>query len=211
VQGNVRLGPPFSAGAIYHVDAGGNLTVSLPADASLRLALRAGGRVRSLLPELVLERADGDTEGVVGAGEATLEAEVKGNISIGSPEGAQSFEMGASMEQLSAEVEVQVNEALAKMASRLEESLGRVNGVAIQQRVEQAAERARRKAERAAERARMRAERAERRWQRVSGRTSRPEKAAATDEERLRVLRMVEEGKITPEQASELLVALEGR
>ena len=33
----------------------------------------------------------------------------------------------------------------------------------------------------------------------------------ATDEERMRVLRMVEEGKITPEQAAELLAAVEGR
>ncbi|MFO7743595.1 MAG: hypothetical protein R6X31_14930 [Anaerolineae bacterium] len=63
-------------------------------------------------------------------------------------------------------------------------------------------------AERAAEQARMRAERAERRWQRASGRKPRPG-PAATDEEVLRVLCMVEEGKITPEQASELLAALD--
>jgi hypothetical protein len=78
-------------------------------------------------------------------------------------------------------------------------------------RVDRATEQARRHAEQAAEQARMRAERAERRWRRASGRRPAPKKQEATDEERLRVLRMVEGGKITPEQASELLVAIEGR
>ena len=210
VRGNVRLGPPFVAGATYHVNASGNLAVSVPADASVRVTLRAGGQVDSRVPGLTLERADGDMVGSLGAGEATLEARAKGNASLQSAEAADSFEIGADLEGLSAEIEWQVNEAMAKMASRLEESLGRVDSAAIRQRVEDATERARRKAEQAAERARMRAERAERRWRRVSGHAPRPSKPAATDEERLRVLRMVEEGRLSPEQASELLAALEG-
>ena len=48
-------------------------------------------------------------------------------------------------------------------------------------------------------------------WRRASGQRPAPKKQKPSDEERLRVLRMLEEGKITPEQASELLVALEGR
>ncbi len=64
---------------------------------------------------------------------------------------------------------------------------------------------------RAAERARLRAERAERRWRRASGRRPRPRREPAVDEERLRVLRLVEQGKITPGQAADLLAALEGR
>ena len=74
-----------------------------------------------------------------------------------------------------------------------------------------AAERARQTAGREAERARLRAERAERRWQRASGRRPRPKRESVTDEERMRVLRMVEEGKLSPEQAADLLAALEGR
>ena len=69
----------------------------------------------------------------------------------------------------------------------------------------------RRNAEREAERARLRKERAERRWKRVSGQRATPPKPPVSDEERMRVLRMVEEGKIAPEQAAELLAALEGR
>jgi len=37
------------------------------------------------------------------------------------------------------------------------------------------------------------------------------EASTQTDEERLRVLRLVEQGKITPDQAADLLAALEGR
>lgn len=97
---------------------------------------------------------------------------------------------------------------------------------------EREAERARRTAEREAERARMRAEHAERRWQRASGYRppepptpftppTPPAPAAppeppvpptvsdeALREERLQVLRMVEQGTITPEEAAKLLAAL---
>ncbi len=232
VRGNVRLGPPYSAGATYRVNASGNLAVSVPTDASLRVALQAGGRVDARVPGLELEETDGDRVGSLGVGEATLEAKVQGNASLRSTEAADSYEIGPNLEGLSAEIEWQVNEAVARMATRLEESLGRIDTGGIRQRVdqateqarqkaeqateqarqkaEQAAEQARRRAEQAAERARMRAEGAERRWRRVSGQLPEPSEVAATDEERLRVLRMVEEGRLTPEQASELLAALEG-
>ncbi len=96
-----------------------------------------------------------------------------------------------------------------------------------QQIAEREAERARRAAEREAERARDLAEHAERRWQRASGYPTPPEPptpptppappappespahtADALREERLQVLRMVQEGTLTPEEAAKLLAAL---
>jgi hypothetical protein len=209
-RGNARLGPPFVAGAEYNVEAGGNLSVQVEPDASLHLRLKAGGHLSSRVNGLELERNNGWAEGTLGAGEATLKAKAGGNLSVSPADEDEPFEAAADLEGLSAQIEWQVNEAMAKMTSRLEESLGRVDSSAIRERVDRATEQARRKAERAAERARLRAERAERRWRRVSGRPERSEEASATDEERLRVLRMVEEGRLTPEQASELLAALEG-
>jgi hypothetical protein len=211
VRGNVRLGPPFSADAAYRVHAYGNLTVLLPADASLRLALRAGGRVRSRIPGLALERVDGQPTGTLGAGESALEADVKGNVTLQPSEPDEGIDMGAGWDELGAHIERHLSDALARMTTRLEESLGRVDSERIRHRVDRATGQARRQAEQAAERARMRAEQAERRWRRASGQRPAPKKQEATDEERLRVLRMVEEGKITPEQASELLGAIEGR
>ncbi|MGD9001462.1 MAG: hypothetical protein PVF04_02265 [Anaerolineae bacterium] len=211
VRGNVRLGPPFSPGAVYRLSANGNLTVLLPPEASVRLVLRAGGRARSRIPGLVLETVDGESRGTVGAGDADLEADVKGNATVRPAEPGEGVDMSAGWDELGAHIEWQVNDALARMATHLEESLGRVDSEWIGYRVDRATEQARRRAEQAAERARMRAEQAERRWQRASGQRPAPKKQKPSDEERLRVLRMLEEGRITPEQASELLVALEGR
>ncbi|MDY6876626.1 MAG: hypothetical protein SWK90_10570 [Chloroflexota bacterium] len=228
VRGNVRLGPPFSPGAAYRLSSGGNLKVRLPADASLRLALGAGGRARSHIPDLVLEETEGETRGVLGAGEASLEAQAGGNVTLRLLDPAEGqredmlFGFATDMEEVGAQIESRIAEAMAEMAARLEESLGHIDDQAIRERVERAAEkslrkagqaagRARRKAEREAERARLRAERAERRWQRASGQRPRPKQEPATDEERMRVLHLVEEGKITPGQAADLLAALNGR
>jgi len=228
VRGNVQLELPFSPGLTYRLNANGNLTVRLPADASLRLALRASGGVRSYIPDLVLEEAEGETRGILGAGEASLEAQVGGRVSLqplgpemGPAEGLPPDFM-ADLEGLGATIEARIAEEMAAMSARLEESLGRIDSEEIRRGVErateqafrtagQAAQRARRQAEREAERARLRTERAERRWQRASGQRPRPKREPATDEERMRVLRLVEEGKVTPEQAADLLAALEGR
>jgi hypothetical protein len=228
VRGNVRLEPPFSPGSAYRLMSNGNLTVRLPADANLCLALRAGGRVRSDVPGLALEEVDGETSGILGAGEASLEAQVDGRVSLrpleleeGLAEGLP-FDFVADLEGLGAQIEARVAEAMVEMEARLEESLGRIDSDKIRRQAERASERAlraagrageqaRRAADREAERARFRAERAERRWQRASGRRPRPRQEPATDEERMRVLRLVEEGKVTPEQAADLLAALEGR
>lgn len=228
VRGNVRLGALFPPDQTYRLSTSGNLTVYVPVDASLRLDLQASGGVRSSLPHLTLEEMDGKIQGVVGAGEASLEAQAGGRISLRPmgpeevlEEGA-AFDFVADLDGLGAQIEARITEAMAEMEVRLDESLGRIDSEQIRLQMErakeqaflkteQAAKKVRRAAEREAERARLRAERAERRWRRASGQKPRPERAPATDEERMRVLRMVEEGKITPEQAAELLAALEGR
>jgi hypothetical protein len=183
--------------------------------------------VRSSVFGLALEEADGETRGVLGAGEASLEAQVDGGVSLRTlePEGAAEglpFDFVADLEGLGAQIEGRVAEAMMEMEARLEESLGRIDSDKIRRQAEQASERTlraagraaeqvRRAADREAERARLRAERADRRWRRASGRRPRPRQEPATDEERMRVLRLVEEGRVTPEQAADLLAALEGR
>ena len=258
VRGNVRLGPPFSPGQTYQLSSNGNLALHLPADASLRLALRTRGGVYPDVPGLTLEKTEGEIRGTLGAGEASLEAQVGGNVYLGPVEAEgeleeeMEFDFAPHLEELGAQIEARVAEAMEELEERLEEELGRIDDEEISRRVERVtarateqarqkaermaeriaerarrtaeraterarweagreAERARREAERAAERTRLQTERAERRWQRASGQRPRPEREPATDEERLRVLRMVEEGKVSPEQAAELLTALEGR
>jgi len=211
VRGNVLLRPPFPTGAEYHLAAGGNLSLALPADASVRLAVRSGGMIDARYPGLALEQKEDQMIGLLGEGGATIEVDVRGNVSVRSSESDREEGGMAGWEELGAHIEWQVHDAMAKMAEQLEERLGRAGGEWVRHRVDTATLEARRRAEQAAERARMRAERAERRWRRAAGEPAVPQREGPTDEERLRVLRMVEEGRITPEQASDLLGAIEGR
>ncbi len=227
VGADVRLGPPFPPGKAYRLTVGSDLFLYLPADVSLRLSLQSGGRVRSSLPGLVLEEgAEGEVQGIAGEGEASLEARVGGDVYLRPLEPEEepevTFSFAPGLEGLGVEIEARIAEAMAELEARLEESLGRLDSEAIRRRVERATEQARRAAERAAEQARraaereaeqarIRAERAERRWRRASGYRAAPTGGTVSDEERMRVLRLVEAGRITPEQAADLLAALEGR
>ena len=119
-------------------------------------------------------------------------------------------------------IEARVGEAMAKLEVRLEQGLGQINGDKLRLKIERAAEKSARAAERAAEevrraaereaqKAHMRAERSQRRWERASGQKPRPKPEPVSEEEQLRVLRMVEQGRLTPEQAADLLAAMKGR
>ncbi|MCX7682685.1 MAG: hypothetical protein N2508_12110 [Anaerolineae bacterium] len=226
VRGNVRLEASFAPGLNYELQANGNLRVRVPAGVGLRLSLCAEEGVRSTIAGLNLERHDGEVSGVLGDGAASLKAQVRGHVLLEPAEvtetGTEGFDVVADIEGLGAQIEASIAAAMAEIEARLAESLGRIDSERIRRHVERATqqalrqtelamEQARRAAEREAERARLRAEQAERRWQRVSGWAARPRREPPTDEERLQVLRLVESGKITPEQAAELLAALEGR
>ncbi|HEY75466.1 MAG TPA: DUF4097 domain-containing protein, partial [Thermoflexia bacterium] len=150
-----RLGPPFSPGATYRLNVGSDLLVRLPADGSLRLSLRPGGRVRSSVPDLVLESANEEAQGVLGAGEALLEAQASGDIYLRPAEPSpqeEEFAFAVDLEGLGMTIEARIAEAMAELEARLEESLGRIDSEAVRRQVERAAEQARRAAERAAER-----------------------------------------------------------
>ncbi|MBN1179726.1 MAG: hypothetical protein JXD18_10960 [Anaerolineae bacterium] len=220
VGSDVRLGPPYTPGAAYRVEAGSDVRIDVPEDASLSMSLRAGGRIRSHLPALELVEGGEETTGVLGTGGAALKAVAAGHISLREVEpGAvpgEDLEFGfvGDFEGLGAAIEMRIADAMAEMEAHLQESLGRVSSDAVRQRIEHAhheVERARHEAQRAAEQARLQQERAERRWQRVSGHRHPPAPPSVSDEERMRVLRMVEEGRVSPEQAADLLAALEGR
>jgi hypothetical protein len=230
VGGNARVKPPFVPGATYRIVAGGNLDIRIPENASLRLALLAAGGVRSKVAGLTLEETDGQMQGVLGDGEAIMEAQAGGSItlrrrdSVEGPPGEFEFDMDFmdDLDSIGPMIEARVGEAMAKLEIRLEEGLGQINGEKLRIKIERAAEKSARAAERAAEevrraaereaqKARMRAERSQRRWERATGQKPRPHPEPVSEEEQLRVLHMVEQGKITPEQAADLLEAMGGR
>jgi DUF4097 and DUF4098 domain-containing protein YvlB len=230
VGGNARLRPPFTPGTAYQISAGGNLDIRIPENASLRLALRASGGVRSRIDGLTLEEADGKMTGALGDGEASLEAQAGGSITLrgggvaDGPPGEFEFDMDFldSLEGIGPMIEARVGEAMAQMEIHLKQGLGQFDSEKLRIKMERAAEKSakaaeraaeevRRAAEREAQKARMRAERSQRRWERASGQKPHPRPEPVSEEEQLRVLRMVEQGKITPEQAADLLEAMKGR
>jgi hypothetical protein len=136
-----------------------------------------------------------------------------------------------NLEGLGEMIEARIGEAMAEMETHLERGLRHIDAEKIREHVERAthvaeraAERARRAAEREAQKSRFRAERAERRWQRASGhrppqpphaphapaepQPPQPDVDQAKHEEKLKVLQMVEDGKLSPSEAAELLAAL---
>jgi hypothetical protein len=267
VGSDVRLDPPFAAGATYRVRAGSDLRVRLPEDANVRFDLRAGSGVRSKVPTLELEETNGHVTGVLGeTGEegeegeesATLVAQVGGRIVISAAgvegEYVEDFDVNIdlsfldSLDEIGPMIESRVAEAMAELDVQLQKGLSFLESDRFRGYVEEAAEkaeraaerisekarvmvereteRARRAAEKEAQRARIRAEQAERRWQRASGRRSAPSAPSAPaappepsapaasskeskSEERMHVLRMVEEGKLSPDEAANLLQALQ--
>jgi DUF4097 and DUF4098 domain-containing protein YvlB len=230
VGGNARVKPPFAPDATYRVSAGGNLDIHVPDDANLSLTLRAGGGVRSKIADLTLERANGEMRGVLGDGAASLEARAGGSVTLrgqGAAYGAPGeFEFNMDflddLEGIGPMIETRVGEAMAELQIRLEQGLGQIDSDKLRFKIERAAEKSaraaekaaeevRRAAEREAQKARMRAERSQRRWERASGQKPRARPEPVSEEEQLRVLRLVETGKITPEQAADLLEAMKGR
>jgi hypothetical protein len=144
----------------------------------------------------------------LGAGESEAELSAGGDLSV-HPTGAPGEQVGAEWAaDMRTRIEAQVDAALAEV----EASLGSLDarGLGID------ADRVRARVRRAAERAHRRAERARRGPETNQRRvdinfgpfgTARP---SVNDEERLTVLRMLEQGTISLEEAERLLQALEG-
>jgi hypothetical protein len=184
-------------------------------------------------------KGEANVELAAGGDLMLLPARFKGDEDFGFNFDAIDSQIEAKMEQFERDLDskmANLNEQIARMATvgaaDLEVRLSRASTERTARHAERAAEharrqaehaaaRARRQAERAAERARRRAERSSR-WHaahvhvdippRGATRPSAPPKPAApvTEAERLMILRMLEERKISVEEAGHLLDALEG-
>jgi DUF4097 and DUF4098 domain-containing protein YvlB len=235
VHGDIRLRTNFTPGRTYTLHAGGDLVARVPADANATLTLRSERRSIHLKTQLFDEvRKNGEITGRLGDGGATVTLEARRDLVLiaretGSDMGEVGFDLGAEFglefAGLAEDIAAQVESQMAEMNSRLEARLGAF--ARLDERAAKAAEKAQRHAERAAERLRAAAERqaeeARRRAQSTRraaptpprkpspprrGAPAPPAGEPVTDEERLAILNMVAEGKITVEEAENLLEAL---
>ncbi|MFN2156054.1 MAG: DUF4097 family beta strand repeat-containing protein [Anaerolineae bacterium] len=233
VRGDLVLKTSLGAGSTYHARADGDIVARFPEDSSAHFVLEAGGTLLAKLPE-VEEEGQGRLVGRSGEGSATVELSAGGALSVkmrgpGETRAPFGVDMGAD---LGAQIEAQIAESLGafdvgsvaqreveKAMRKAEREIQRAHEHA-QREHERAQERLRRAEEKAQEAARRAQERIERhRPPNVGlfgkdvnvnlGARHRPRRPRVSDEEQLMILRMLQEGKISTEEAEKLLKALE--
>jgi hypothetical protein len=194
VNGDVQLHGPFDSPDGYAVSADGDIQVHLPADADLRLGVRAGGRIRSDVP--LTPAADGSPNfsGTVGRGSGRMDLTARGDVRVAQA-GVQAAETNwerrgrvggdpfAELSGLGERIRQQVTASLAAAGVNMETGEVQVGRGGR------------------------------------GGRTPRPPAPperpkppapppSASAAEQMAILKMVEDGKLTPEEADTLLKAL---
>jgi len=237
IGGDASLESSIEAGKVYRLNADGDLTLRLPADTSARIRLKAGGEIENRVEFSDWRGDEHSGEGVLGDGEAQVELSAGGDLTLRPQRFEDDFEFNLNFELIGSQIDEkmghferelelkmsQLGEQIARMAEAgardIESRLRHVDVDRIARRTERAAERMREKAERARQQAERAAERARRRATRhrhvrfgvnFPPSPAKPAAPAASEAERLMILRMLEEKKISADEAGRLLDALEG-
>jgi hypothetical protein len=210
VGGDASLSLTPQADAPSVVTAGGDLSCRLPDDVSAQITMQAGGDM-AMPTDVEPVSENGGTVIRLGEAEATIELTAGGDLwlRVGKREMdfAEDF-VGSVMGELDArlaEMEARFNAIGAGMYTFDAERIG--------ERVRRSVERARRKATKAQARAAKRAEKYARKHGRRRSITiggPEPSGPGVSEEERMAVLRMLEQGKISVEEAEQLLKTLGG-
>lgn len=216
--GDVSLLLTTLSGQSVKVNAGGDLSIRLPSDASANVKLSAGGDL-SLPKAFETQRENGNVLLQLGEGGAEIQLNSGGDLWLQCGEEARGRDYADFGPRLAAEIESEVEAGMAEMEARLQaldEGFLAFDSARVGERVRRAFSQARRKAERARRKADYARKKAEVRIADRPGRVDmgfRPSvkpKQEVTDEERLTILRMLEKGTVTVEEAEKLLQALEG-
>lgn len=222
IQGDIRLSGGLGDGK-NSLTAEGDVIVRWPKDAPLTLTASAE-KITNKLTLDELHELDGTLSGRIGSGGAHLAVTAKGRIILRDAKvasekwewelgGEEEFGFSVELDGLGDRISMQVNEHIARMATELENRFGPEHSQRLAEQVAKKAEMAAQKAERVAQKAMQRAERSmrrtERRGRRRRAAPAAPQKKKASHEEQLKILKMVEQGIITTDEASTLLEALE--
>ena len=202
---NVRFAPvPWQA---YRIEAGGDILCRLPEDASANLELHSGKQEIRLrlakgsetLPQAHHQLVLGEAQGA-----PSVYLQAGGRLTVRQNPESQSIEKmpGDLALQIESQVLAQLDLAEAQLDAQLSDLAAQLGGTPLpdeihrrtQERLQQARQRIRHKMAR---------------LQGARQRAAKPHEPVS-EEERLIILRMLQEGKITSEEAERLLAALEG-
>ncbi len=184
------------------LEVGGDLAVRLPVDASVRLRLQAGGDMALALPAAA-EREGDATVVRLGSSGAELALRAAGDLSVRLGGTPNEPPFGSEwQEDLAGRVEAQVEAALSQAESAWRDAGGGMEAAArVRDQVRRSIDRARGH--------RWRSEAPSRRGGEMPPASG--EAGAVGSEERMQILRMLEKGTISVEQAEKLFEALEGK
>jgi hypothetical protein len=237
ISGDLSLKAVPSPGQIYRANTDGEIRARFPTEVSARFDLQASGKISASLPTLELQEP-AHVVGQAGAGETQVILQAGGDIwvHLQDPEAGE-LDAWKTLDSVSARIEAEISQHLGRMSvdartqreidnalRKAEQELAQAQRHLEQetQRAQQRAKRAQAKAAKAAKRAQQRIARQSRSWgvsvdmgpglfgpPHPHRHPSRPERPRASAEEQLAILRMLQENKITVEEAEELLKALE--
>ncbi|MFO7632602.1 MAG: hypothetical protein R6W76_08690 [Caldilinea sp.] len=234
VEGNVKVQTALAPAQQCTIRAEGSITCEIPREVGGVFSLKADGhiRVKDLGEDRSVRSGVLNFEREPASARLTLEAE--GNILLrgAQPRSFDDAEFAGSIEeemalrsveitqQITAQIESQVNE----LSRQFDDKFARLGtneelAATIQERVQSAMRRAEEKLAEAMRKMEQRTQESEGRRRKAGGWVSPPppppappkaRRSPATDEERMMILRMVEQGKLSVEQAEKLLTALNG-
>ncbi len=221
VYGDVRLRGGLAAGK-HNFKANGDIVIRWPAGVPVDIQAAAPKITCRLNLEESVEKPN-FVSGHIGQGSTFLILEAKRRIIIkGLQKDAVSwddysdndFDVEAELTGLGMHISGEINSRMNELSQHLERKFGPEFAAKLERQGQKAAL----KAERAAEKAMRRAEKAARKVQWQMARTPPPpprtraksSRSQVTEEEKLKILKMVEKGIISPTEANELLAALDG-
>jgi DUF4097 and DUF4098 domain-containing protein YvlB len=191
------------------VTAGGDLVCRLPEDASAKIKVKAGGDMQLTGIE---EAENGDAGRVlrIGKGEADIDLCAGGDLMLDAGEesfGDMTLDLG---ESIAASIESKMADLEARFGAT-DSGFSKFDSDRIGERVRRVVSRSMRQAARAQRRAEKRLDRAHKRKHVHFGPFGSPAREPASEEERMSILRMLEQGKINVDEAENLLKALEDK
>jgi hypothetical protein len=202
VGGDLAVEVEFQPGQSYVAKAGGDIVLRVDGGGA-QFTLNAKGDLRVRVPLTNWTGNDRSATGTIGDGAAQVTLLANGDVLVLPGAAGAPFDADQFSDQVEAMIESamgQFESQMARMQRDMEQRFGKMD----------------KHAAKAAERANRRAERAAGSWSFSFGRPPFPPTPPApssqpvSDQERLMILKMVEEGKINVDQAAELLAALEG-
>jgi len=237
IDGDLSLRAVPSTGQVYQAYSEGAIRARFPAETSARFDLKSDSMISAQLP-LIEKQEPTQVVGQAGAGEADIILQSKSDLWVQMQDQTdEGFDPWKTMDSISSRIEAEIAQHLGRMSvdANTQREIDRAIRQAEQElayaqhQLERETERARERAQRAQEKAAQAARRAQERIARKSRswgmsintasglfgpppprHPHRPQPSRASEEEQLAILKMLQENKISVQEAEDLLRALEG-